>query len=58
MTSRDTILNTIAINQPDLVQLPDIDINTVISYDDNYAQFKIILEGIGGEVVLIQDISS
>lgn len=57
MTSRDTILNTIAINQPDLVQLPDIDINTVISYDDNYAQFKIILEGIGGEVVLIQDIS-
>ena len=57
MTSRETILNTIATNQPELVQLPDIDINTVISYDDNYAQFKIILEGIGGKVALIQDIS-
>ena len=57
MTSRETILNTIATNQPDLVQLPDIDINTVIGYDDNYAQFKTILEGIGGTVALIQDIS-
>lgn len=57
MSSRDTILNTILANQPDLVALPEIDINTVIRFDDNFAQFKKTLEGIGGKAELIADYS-
>jgi L-lactate dehydrogenase complex protein LldG len=57
MNSRDKILNAIAANQPELVALPTIDINTVISYENNYNQFKTVLESIGGKVELIQDIS-
>ena len=57
MSSRDKILNAIAINQPDLVAPPTIDLDTVISYEDNYSQFKTVLESIGGKVELIQDIS-
>lgn len=57
MSSREKILNTIAANQPELVALPTIDINTVIRYEDNFKQFKTVLEGIGGKVELIDDIS-
>ena len=57
MSSRDKILSAIAANQPELVDLPTIDISTVISYEDNFKQFKTVLEGIGGKVELIQDIS-
>jgi L-lactate dehydrogenase complex protein LldG len=57
MSSRDKILNAIAANQPDLVAPPTIDLDTVISYDDNYAQFKKVLEGIGGKVELLSDIA-
>ena len=57
MSSRDKILNAIAANQPDLVAPPIIDLEVVISYEDNYIQFKTILENIGGKVELIQDIS-
>lgn len=57
MSSREKILNAIAANQPELVALPTIDINTVISYENNFNQFKTVLEGIGGKVELIQDIS-
>ena len=57
MSSRDKILNAIAANQPDLVAPPTIDLDGVISYEDNYIQFKTILENIGGKVELIQDIS-
>ena len=57
MSSRDKILNAIAANQPDLVAPPIIDLEAVISYEDNYIQFKTILENIGGKVELIQDIS-
>lgn len=57
MSSRVKILNAIAINQPDLVAPPTIDLDTVISYEDNYSQFKTVLESIGGKVELIQDIS-
>lgn len=57
MNSRDKILNAIAANQPELVALPTIDLEIVIRYDDNYTQFKTILESIGGKLELIQDIS-
>ncbi len=57
MSSRDKILNAIAANQPDLVAPPTINLDAVISYEDNYIQFKTILENIGGKVELIQDIS-
>lgn len=57
MSARDKILNAIATNQPELVALPTIDFSSVISYEDNYSQFKNVLESIGGKVELIQDIS-
>jgi L-lactate dehydrogenase complex protein LldG len=57
MNSRDKILNAIAANQPELVALPIIDLGTVISFENNYNQFKTVLESIGGKVELIQDIS-
>ena len=57
MNSRDKILKAIAANQPELVGLPIIDLDTVISYENNYNQFKTVLESIGGKVELIQDIS-
>ena len=57
MSSRDKILNAIAANQPDLVAPPTIDLGTVISFEDNYTQFKKVLEGIGGKVELLSDIT-
>lgn len=57
MNSKNKILNTIAANQPELVDLPIINLNNVISYEDNYNQFKTVLEGIGGKVELITDIA-
>lgn len=57
MTSRDKILNAISDNQPDLVPMPTIDFSDVISYEDNFIQFKTVLESIGGKAELIQDIS-
>jgi L-lactate dehydrogenase complex protein LldG len=57
MNSRDKILNAIATNQPGWVAPPTIDLDTVISFDDNYTQFKKVLEGIGGKVELLKDIS-
>ncbi|MCF8321778.1 MAG: LUD domain-containing protein [Flavobacterium sp.] len=57
MSSREKILSAIAANQPDLVALPTIDLETIISYENTFAQFKTVLEGIGGKAELIQDIS-
>ena len=57
MNSRDKILNAISANQPELVALPTVDLDSVIHYEDNYIQFKTVLESIGGKVELIQDIS-
>lgn len=57
MSTRDKILNAIAANQPELVALPTIDLSNVISYEDNFTQFKNVMESIGGKVELIQDIS-
>lgn len=57
MNSRETILETIKINQPQYVELPVIDLSSVIKYDDIAAQFKTTLEGIGGKVELVDDIT-
>jgi len=57
MSVRENILNAIAKNQPELVPLPVIDKDSVIRYEDLYAQFKIVLEGIGGKAELISDLT-
>jgi L-lactate dehydrogenase complex protein LldG len=57
MSSREKILSAITANQPDLVALPTIDLDTVISYENTFTQFKTVLEGIGGKAELISDIS-
>ena len=57
MNTRDKILNSIAGNQPELVPLPTINLDQLICYEDNYTQFKIVLEAIGGKVELISDIA-
>lgn len=54
MNAREKILNAIAINQLELVSLPEIDLNEMVCYEDNYTQFKTVLESIGGKVELIQ----
>jgi len=51
MSARDQILKSISANKPELVDLPDMNIQQVISYDDNATQFKKVLESIGGSVV-------
>ena len=57
MNARERILSDIAANQPERASLPEIDLNEVIRYEDNFAQFKTVLESIGGKVELIQDIT-
>ena len=57
MSAKENILNAIAKNQPELIPLPVIDIASVIQYEDLFAQFKTVLESIGGKVELISDVS-
>ncbi|WP_206669094.1 lactate utilization protein C [Flavobacterium pectinovorum] len=44
-------------NQPELAELPVIDIASTIRYEDSYTQFKTVLESIGGKVELISDLT-
>lgn len=57
MSARENILKTIAMNQPEFIEIPVIDSSVVIQYDDVYAQFKTVLESIGGKTELIKDIT-
>lgn len=57
MSAKEIILNAIAKNQPELIPLPVIDVTSVIQYEDLFAQFKTVLESIGGKVQLISDVS-
>ncbi len=57
MSAREKILNGIAINQPELVALPVMDMNVIISYPDVFEQFKMMLQSIGGKVELVPNIS-
>ena len=56
MSSRENILKAIAANQPTLVPLPKIDRSVVITYEDDFAQFKTVLESIGGETELLPNV--
>ncbi|PTT00044.1 lactate utilization protein B/C [Flavobacterium sp. HMWF030] len=57
MSARENILNAIAMNQPEFIEIPVIDSSAVIQYDDVYEQFKTVLESIGGKTELITDIT-
>jgi L-lactate dehydrogenase complex protein LldG len=57
MSARENILKAIAMNQPELAELPVIDIASTIRYEDSYTQFKTVLESIGGKVELISDLT-
>lgn len=56
MSARENILNAIKFNQPSLVPLPDININSVIHFEDNYLQFKTILQNIGGVAKMVANV--
>ena len=56
MSSRENILKAIASNQPTLVPLPVIERSAVITYEDDFAQFKTVLESIGGTTELIPNL--
>lgn len=57
MSARAQILNDIGTNKPLLVNLPVVDLYEVTDYDDLQAQFTATLQGIGGQVVELADIS-
>lgn len=56
MDARNKILNAVAANKPAFTGLQAIDTGAVIHYDDVGAQFKMILEGIGGKVIEIDNV--
>lgn len=57
MSARENILNAVASNQPELTALPIMHKDLLIRYEDVYAQFKTVLESIGGKVKLIQNLT-
>lgn len=57
MSAREKILNAIRVNKPALVALPVMDIQQVTRYDDLVAKFTTTLEGIGGKVLHLDNIS-
>lgn len=56
MSSRDDILKSIRKNLPQAAPLPDLSGNW-IEYDDPIAQFRSVLESIGGELIEVQNAS-
>lgn len=57
MNAREKILKAIVINQPEWKALPVIDKNVLVDYQDVFAQFKTVLESIGGKVELIENLT-
>ncbi len=55
MSARETILANIMANQPVSQDLPQIDLQAVIHYDNVLQQFKTVLESIGGKTLEIKD---
>jgi len=55
MTSRDKILKITLENQPELVELPVINFEELISYANVVAQFESMLTTIGGKVTRFRD---
>lgn len=58
MSARENILKNITANQPQLVNLPAIDFNEVIQYNDLVQQYKTVLQSIGGGTVELQNINA
>lgn len=58
MSARETILKNITANKPQLVDLPAIDFNGVIQYNDLVQQYKTVLQSIGGGTVELQNINA
>lgn len=58
MSARETILKAITANKPTLVDLPAIDLATVIQYSDLVEQYKTVLQSIGGGTIELQDINA
>ncbi|RXK61553.1 hypothetical protein ESA94_00600 [Lacibacter luteus] len=58
MSARESILKNITANKPQLVELPAIDLNDVIQYNDLVQQYKTVLQSIGGGTVELQELSS
>lgn len=58
MSAREEILNAIKTNKPTPVELPAIDIDKVIYYDDPVFQFKTVLQSIGGNAVELSNFDS
>lgn len=51
MSSREIILKAITANKPTPVELPRIEIDSVVQYEDVVAQFRQALESIGAKVI-------
>ena len=51
MGSRETILQTVTMNKPDLSDLPDMDFSLAIQYQDIIGQFCTILKAAGATVI-------
>ena len=49
MSSRETILKAVAMNKPDLTDLPDMDLSMTIQYADCKQQFVDMVEASGGK---------
>lgn len=56
MSAREKMLNAIRSNQPSLVPLPKINLNTVIHFEDTYLQFKTVLQNIGGVAKMVNSL--
>ncbi len=56
MKSRMHILEAIKINQPQYVELPSVDLDLIIQYNNPVQQFKLMLEGIGGKVEAVNNL--
>jgi L-lactate dehydrogenase complex protein LldG len=56
MSAREQILKRITANKPSLVELIKMDNARVIAYSDTIAQFKKVLESIGGHVTELNNI--
>ncbi len=58
MSAREEILKAITVNKPSFVELPVIDIEQVIQYNDLVQQFKTVLQSIGGTAIEVNDLDS
>lgn len=49
MSARETILKAVAMNKPELTELPDMDLSLTIQYPDRIQQFIGMVEAAGGK---------